>query len=137
MFDTVSSPDRGCRSVTNRVCRVPDRVKYIDDSQGEGGSVKQVNFLGHMFNIMEDDDVTQAAEEGDLHHYVVVRVADTEPGVGSPDLLRRRRRTPCESCGQICWMDPKSFDSMAGMRFMITCAQCMVHKVRTEKPPKH
>lgn len=99
--------------------------------------MKQLNVFGQVVDVIDQDDIDKAIEEGNLHYYLVMRVVDADPDAGSADLRRRRLRTPCEGCGQICWMDPKNFDSMAGMKFMIICAQCMIHKFRTEKPPKH
>lgn len=95
--------------------------------------MKKINFLGFELNVAEQDDIDKAAEAGETHRYIVVRCADSDPTAGSPDLLRRRTRTLCELCGEVCWLDPKSFDSLRGMALVITCAQCEIDRLRQER----
>jgi RNase P subunit RPR2 len=95
--------------------------------------MKKVNFLGVEFNVAEQADIDQAAEAGEQHRYIVVRVADMNPQSGSPDLRRRRRRTQCEICNALCWYDPKSLDALRGMNLVITCTQCELVRLRAER----
>src|ERR1700761_2048256 len=93
--------------------------------------MKKVNFLGHEINVVEQGDIDKAAEAGGVHRYVVLRGADADPAAASPDLRRRRTRTLCEVCGELCWLDPKSFDPFRGMTLIITCTHCEIERVRT------
>jgi hypothetical protein len=95
--------------------------------------MKKVNFLGIELDVVDQDDIDQAAAEGGVHRYVVIRCADSDPRGGSPDLRRRRTRTLCEVCGELCWLDPKSFDPFRGMTLVITCTRCEVIRVRERK----
>lgn len=94
--------------------------------------MKKVNFLGMDFNVVDDDDVAQAAELGQHHDYMVMRVEDSS-NAGSPDLLRRRQRTLCEKCGAVCWIDPKSHEQVASLNHTIICSRCMLKKVEKDQ----
>jgi hypothetical protein len=95
--------------------------------------MKKVNFLGIEFNVLAQDDVDQAVEAGHEHRYIVIRVTDMDPRSGSPDLRRRRRRTPCETCTELCWYDPKSLDALRGVNLVITCTQCEMMRIKAER----
>lgn len=93
--------------------------------------MKKIKFLGMELNVLEEQDIEQAAGDGGLHVYSCIRVADADPDAGSPELRARRKRTLCEDCGAICWIDPKSFDSLRGVTMTIICMQCTL--IRSEK----
>lgn len=95
--------------------------------------MKQINFLGIPVNVADEEDILEAAASGQMHYYIVIRVADAHPDAYSPDLQRRKTRTLCERCGEVCFMDPKSFDSLRGLTTMIICAQCMVDKHKEDE----
>lgn len=92
--------------------------------------MRKVNFIGFEMNVVDQADIDEAAAAGGVHHYVVSRCANTNPTLGSPDLRRRRTRTLCEDCGEICWLDPKSFDQMRGMTLVILCIECEFTRVK-------
>lgn len=95
--------------------------------------MKKINFLGFPINVMDDKAIQDAADSKGQHQYLVMRVADTDPDAGSFDLRKRRLRTPCEGCQEICWFDPKSFDSLRGMTLTILCSHCVLAKVKEEQ----
>jgi hypothetical protein len=95
--------------------------------------MKKINFLGMELNVLEERDIEQVADEGGLHVYSCIRVADADPSAGSPELRARRKRTLCEDCGAVCWMDPKSFDSLRGVTMTIICIQCTLIRSKKEK----
>src|ERR1051326_2887409 len=87
--------------------------------------MKKVNFLGFEVNVVDEDDIDEQRESQKHHHYMVLRVVDTDPNAGSPDLRRRRLRPPCEKCREICWIDPKSLDEFRGVNLTIICSHCL------------
>jgi hypothetical protein len=46
-----------------------------------------------------------------------------------PALAARRRRTPCEGCGEICWYDPESIIAPTAK---MLCVQCAVEHARDD-----
>lgn len=95
--------------------------------------MKRINFLGIPVNVADEEDIAKAAAAGQMHYYIVIRTSDAHPEAHSPELAKRRTRTLCEVCSALCYMDPKSFDSLRGLTTMIICAQCMVDKHKEEK----
>ena len=93
---------------------------------------EKIFFLGREVevNVVDDKDIDEAEAAGEHHDYLVVRCVDADPTAGSPDLRARRRRTPCEGCGEICWIDPKAYEPVARLKHTILCAQCMMKKVK-------
>lgn len=88
--------------------------------------MRRENFLGFPIDVVDEHDIAQQAELGDLHPYVVVRCTDTDPTAGSRDLRRRRTRTLCELCGELCYLDTKSFDEIRALKTLIVCTRCML-----------
>lgn len=95
--------------------------------------MKTFKFQGVEFNIVDQADIDRAASVDETHHYIVIRVADADPSAYSPALNRRRLRTLCEDCREVCFIDPLSFESLRGVKLRIVCAQCQVVHQRTEK----
>jgi hypothetical protein len=94
--------------------------------------VREETFLGMKVQIVDDEDMRNA-EEGTV--YVMTRVADMDPRHGSPALRARRTKTLCDSCREVCWLDPKSFDPLPA-HVKRLCAQCMIAKVKEENGGK-
>lgn len=92
-----------------------------------------MNFLGFEVNVIDDADVDDAIERGETHVYMVSRVEDDDPAMGSPELLARRKRTPCERCSEICWIDPLGYEQVARMQHVIVCIRCLLKQARQEK----
>ncbi len=91
---------------------------------------KKVNFLGVEFDVIDNQMIADAeADEKHHHDYMVIRCVDTNPNAGSLSLRTRRRRTPCEVCHEICWIDPLSYESTAHLNHTIICQMCMLKKV--------
>lgn len=90
----------------------------------------QQYFLG--VPIITEEQINAARESQDESVYMVIRIVD-DPTAGSADLKRRRLRTPCEGCREICWLDPKSFDPLRGMNLTLLCMQCVDAKAKQEE----
>lgn len=99
--------------------------------------MKEINFLGIPVNVIDDDDINAAADKGEQHVYILIRCVDADPTAMSPDLRRRKTRTPCEGCGEICFLDPKSYDPMARINFTLLCLQCTKKRIDTEEGAAH
>lgn len=94
------------------------------------------HFLG--IPIMTEQEMTKAATElaeDEVMLYVCIRVADSHPEDGTPAIRARRRRTPCEHCGEICYIDPKGYDPTIG-KAKIVCLPCMVIITKQQKTQK-
>lgn len=87
---------------------------------------KRVNLLGIPIDVVDEKEIAEAAEEGGIHPYIVMRCTDTNDRAIPPALLARRLRTICELCGELCYQDPKNFDSLKGLLMVIICMRCMV-----------
>jgi hypothetical protein len=92
--------------------------------------MKKIKFLGMEFNVLDDKTIDREAALGIEHPYIVTRVADMDPDAGSLQLRARRTRTLCEVCGEVCFLDPKSFDRLAAMKLTIVCTRCMIVRNR-------
>lgn len=55
--------------------------------------------------------------------YVMIRVADTNPRLGSAALRARRVKTLCDRCQAVCWLDPESVRDVNPQVRRI-CLQC-------------
>ena len=95
--------------------------------------MKQINFLGRTFNIIEEEDIERAQREGGEQIYVVSRVSTTDMTMASPGLQARTVRTLCEKCNAVCYFDPKGYQQIAILRPEIVCVECMTDRVRQRK----
>lgn len=94
----------------------------------------QIRFLGIPVHVLSEADIDRERASQTERIYVVGRVTDFNSGsFGSPELQRRRLRTPCEGCREICYMDPKAFDSLRGMNLTILCGHCMLARIKAEQ----
>jgi hypothetical protein len=91
--------------------------------------MEKVKFLGIDFDVMSDEEQANVPE-GTV--YMMIRVEDTDPRDGSPDLRRRRYKTLCDECRAICWLDPKSFGRTPA-HVQRLCAQCVLKRAEAEK----
>ncbi len=94
---------------------------------------KKINFLGIEMDVLDDEAIEEAEQEGNHHNYMVIRCVDSDPNAGSLALRTRRRRTPCEKCRAICWIDPKSYEPVARLQHTIICQVCMLAAIKEEK----
>jgi len=88
-------------------------------------------FLG--IPIITQEDIDREVESQEPGVYTVIRCADSAPGSGSAALRARRIRTLCEGCREVCWLDPKSYDPLAGMNLTILCMQCVAVKIQKQR----
>jgi hypothetical protein len=95
--------------------------------------MKEINFLGQTFQVLEDQDIETALESDAVRYYGVPRVSDVPAEWGSPQLRARRLRTVCEVCSQVCWMDPESMDALKGLPVKIICTHCLIAEVDRRK----
>jgi heterodisulfide reductase subunit A-like polyferredoxin len=98
-----------------------------------GEHVKKINFLGHMVNVVDDEEIERAQESGEKSVYVVTRIVDSDPANFSRQLRARSTRTPCEGCREICWFDPVSYQQVAILMPDIVCTRCMITRVKAER----
>jgi hypothetical protein len=90
---------------------------------------KRVSIFGIPIDVINQQEIDEAAAKGEVHPYVVSRVTDFGDDSQTPDfLIKRRQRTICEVCKEVCYIDPKSYDSIAGMLLLIVCLHCLVER---------
>lgn len=91
-------------------------------------------FQGVEFDIIDEDDINKALASGETTVYSVIRVRDTDPLGGSPQLRKRRTIIYCDACRQACYLDPLSYQEVAILNPVILCLQCTADRVEREKP---
>lgn len=98
-----------------------------------GGSGFEFRVNGVPIKVPSKQEMAAEAAKGELHPYVLMRVADMDPSHGSEALRARRRKVPCQGCGEICWYDPDSVASLLAFKLQWLCAQCVGDQLRLKK----
>lgn len=85
---------------------------------------REFTFLGRKFQTPTEEELEEQVRQGELHPYIISRVADSDDRNFWPALRARRRQTTCEECGEACWYDPKSLQEFGRLRLIWMCTQC-------------
>lgn len=91
----------------------------------------RTTFLG--IPVVTEQDIEDELTRDRPQIYAVQRVLDTARSGPSPELRSRRTRTPCEGCGEICWLDPKGYVQVAILHPQILCNRCIVARLKSDK----
>lgn len=75
-------------------------------------------------------DVAEAS--GEPVAYTVLRASDTDLSLYPLEVAVRLRRTVCEDCERVCWMDPANYDNVAHINHIILCVQCVAGRAKVE-----
>lgn len=97
------------------------------------GSGFEFRVNGVPIKVPTSAEIAAEAAKGELHPYVLMRVADMDPSHGSEALRARRRKVPCEKCGEVCWYDPDSAARILAMKLQWLCIQCTTEQLRLKK----
>lgn len=90
---------------------------------------KKVTLQGVEFTVLSDADLLRARTAETKTIQACMRVADADPTPISPAHAERRQQLPCETCGELCWFDPKAGPGRLFVRLI--CIECLLTEVQS------